>query len=56
MRPLCFDPDDAVGISALRYYSYLKASTGLRVAAFQLCQLTMSSVMPDASKPANCNC
>ena len=34
-------------------YSYLKASTGFRVAAFQLCQLTVSSAIPNANIPAN---
>ena len=33
-------------------YSYLSASTGFLVAAFQLCQLTVSRAIPNASKPA----
>ena len=33
-------------------YSYLNASTGFLVAAFQLCQLTVSNAIPIASKPA----
>jgi hypothetical protein len=32
-------------------YSYLNASTGFFVAAFQLCQLTVSKAIPSASKP-----
>jgi len=34
------------------FYSYLRASTGFLVAAFQLCQLTVSNAMPNVSNPA----
>jgi hypothetical protein len=34
------------------FYSYLNASTGFLVAAFQLCQLTVSKAIPKASIPA----
>lgn len=37
------------------FYSYLSASTGFLVAAFQLCQLTVSRAIPNASKPAKAN-
>jgi hypothetical protein len=33
-------------------HSYLSASTGFLVAALQLCQLTVSSAIPNANKPA----
>src|ERR1035437_1858792 len=36
-------------------YSYRIASTGLLVAAFQLCQLTVSSAMTRATNPAKAN-
>jgi hypothetical protein len=36
-------------------HSYLRASTGLRVAALQLCQLTVIKAMPSASIPAKPN-
>ena len=39
----------------LNGYSYLSASTGLRVAARQLCQLTVSSAIVNATKPAKAN-
>ena len=42
-------------IQVKTFYSYLNASTGFRVAAFQLCQLTVSNAIPNASKPANAN-
>lgn len=34
-------------------YSYLSASTGFRVAARQLCQLTVNNAMPKAKTPAS---
>jgi len=34
-------------------HSYLNASTGFRVAARQLCQLTVTKATPSASKPAS---
>ena len=34
-------------------YSYLSASTGFRVAALQLCQLTVNNAIPKASAPAS---
>jgi len=34
------------------FYSYLNASTGFRVAAFQLCQLTVNNAIPNANRPA----
>jgi hypothetical protein len=39
-------------VSAIDFYSYLKASTGFLVAALQLCQLTVRSAIPKARKPA----
>jgi hypothetical protein len=36
-------------------YSYLRASTGFRVAALQLCQLTVSTVTPSAINPESAN-
>jgi hypothetical protein len=40
-------------LSWLKFYSYLKLSIGFLVAARQLCQLTVSSAIPSASKPAS---
>ena len=36
-------------------YSYLSASTGFLVAAFQLCQLTVNNAITNASNPAKAN-
>ena len=38
-------------IGVLDFYSYLSASTGFLVAAFQLCQLTVSRAMPSVVNP-----
>ena len=44
-----------VHCSLLIDYSYLSASTGFRVAARQLCQLTLSSATSSDSSPARTN-
>ena len=43
-------PSGRLGVAS---YSYLSASTGFLVAAFQLCQLTVNNAIPNASKPAS---
>ncbi len=42
-------------LSSVSSYSYLKASTGFLVAAFQLCMLTVKSATPSAINPARAN-